>query len=141
MQVFGDSEIYLSLTKITLSANYGLSPTFYFDGSPRSMGDVYLWPRTCSVSVSVPYGYTFDHFSYRGTNYGGNPSNIPLFFSDSLVAYYIQNPAPPSTPSIGGPSPAPPTYVGQSYSFWASSTDPNGDQIRYTVNCPVLVHV
>lgn len=134
MQVYGDGAIWLYQPKITLTANYGLSPTFYLDGTSRSIGDVYLWPKTYSVSVSVPSGYTFDHFSYRGTSYGNNPSNIPLTFSDSIVAYYIQNPAPPSTPSIGGPSPAPPTYVGQSYSFWASSTDPNGDQIRYTFN-------
>jgi hypothetical protein len=52
----------------------------------------------------------------------------------SITARYERNPEPPSTPSLNGPSPAPPTYVGQSYSFWASSTDPNGDQIRYTFN-------
>jgi uncharacterized repeat protein (TIGR02543 family) len=70
-----------------LSSNVG-SPTFYLDGSAQSTGDVNVWPKAYSVSVSSIPGYTFDHFSYNGGNYGSNPSTIGLFFSGTLTAHY-----------------------------------------------------
>jgi hypothetical protein len=75
-----------------LTANYGLSPTFYLDGYSQSVGDVYTWPKAYSVGVSNVPNYVFDHFSYRGGSYSGNPTTIGLFFEDTLTAHYNWNP-------------------------------------------------
>jgi hypothetical protein len=77
MRVFGDSNIYLAMPAVTLSSNYG-SPTFYFDGNAVSTGNVKILRNTYSVSTSVPSGYTFNRFTYGGSNYYGNPSNIAI---------------------------------------------------------------
>jgi hypothetical protein len=87
MQVFGDSSIYLFQPKVTLSANYG-SPTFYFDGSAHGTSNVNLWRKTYAVSTSVPSGYTFNRFTYNGSTYYSNPSNIPIQHTGYLDAYF-----------------------------------------------------
>ncbi len=78
MQVFGDSNIYLAMPQLTLTSNYGLSPTFSFDGNAVSTGTVNILRDTYSVGTSVPSGYTFNRFTYGGSNYYGNPSNIAI---------------------------------------------------------------
>lgn len=91
MRVFGDSNIYLAMPAVTLSSNYG-SPTFYFDGNAVGTGNVKILRDTYSVSTSVPSGYTFNRFTYGGSNYYGNPSNIAINNNGYLEAYFAPIP-------------------------------------------------
>ena len=94
MQVFGDSAMYLFQPTITLSANDGLSPTFYFNGEQCSSDNVYVNDyNEYSVSVSVPSGYQFDYFSYNGNEYSGNPSTMQLS-GGTITAYFSVIPPP-----------------------------------------------
>ncbi len=91
MQVFGDSNIYLYQPKITLTANYGLSPTFTIDGHSCG-GAVNTYMRTYSVGVTTPPNYQFDHFTYKGNSYTQNPSDILLDLTGELKAYFNYDP-------------------------------------------------
>jgi hypothetical protein len=88
MRVFGDGNVCVFQPKITLTANHGLSPTFYVDGEPHSTGDIYVWPtKVYTISVSDVPGYEFHHFSYNGVN-SGRPLGSVLYYSGTITAYY-----------------------------------------------------
>jgi hypothetical protein len=138
MRVYGNSGLKLYQPLLNVNAydtsNNQVWPTFSIDGNSRGTGSLKLYSGTHSITASDIAGYTFRYFSYGGQTYYSRPVTLSITSDSTITAHYERNPEPPSTPSLNGPSPAPPTYVGQSYSFWASSTDPNGDQIRYTFN-------
>jgi hypothetical protein len=136
MQVYGDSSVYLFQPRITLSANHGLSPTFYINGEAHSTGDVHVTPGSYWVNLgSTPSGYSFHNLasSYMGPQY-----NLPVYcdiYSDGTVTanYYYTTPTAPSTPDVSGPIPSQTVYAGYEYQFCASSTDPNElETIAYT---------
>jgi hypothetical protein len=86
-----------------------------------------------SVTAYANSGYAFDYWIYDDVPFyeASNPVTITLNVDHSIQPVFYQlppPPQPPTTPSVGGPSSG---YVGQSRSFSASSTDPNGDTIRY----------
>ena len=88
MRVFGDGSIWVCQPKITLTANHGLSPTFYLDGEPHSTGDIYVWPtKFYTITVSDVPGYEFDYFSYDGGTWGPQPS-LQLLHSGEFKAHY-----------------------------------------------------
>jgi hypothetical protein len=88
MRVFGDGSIWVCQPKITLTANHGLSPTFYLDGEPHSTGDIYVWPtKFYTITVSDVPGYEFDYFSYDGGTWGPEPS-LQLLHSGAFTAHY-----------------------------------------------------
>jgi hypothetical protein len=92
MRVYGNSNIKLYQPLLTLSANGGLSPTFTINGQSYSIGNCRIIPDSYTINVNDIPNYTFDHFSYKGTNYG-RPANIQIAHDGELTAYY--NPIPP----------------------------------------------
>ena len=138
LKVYGNGDLKLYQPLLNVNAydlnNNQVWPTFYIDGNSHGTGSLKLYSGSHSITVSDIAGYTFRYFTYNGQTYYSRPATLSITSDSTITARYERNQEPPSTPSLNGPSPAPPTYVGQSYSFWASSTDPNGDQIRYTFN-------
>jgi len=101
--------------------------------SPSAGTHQYIYGQTAYVTAYANSGYTFDYwiFDFQYVVYS-NPISVSMNVDHCVqpVFYGIPPPQqPPTTPSVDGPSSG---YVGQSYSFSASSTDPDGDNIRYT---------
>jgi hypothetical protein len=136
MHVFGNSDIKLYQPKVTLTANHGLSPTFYIDGSAQSTGNVRVIPGSYSMNLGgAPSGYSFHGLA---STYMGLQTNLPQYYylqaDGTLTAiYYYTTPTAPSTPDVSGPIPSQTVYAGYEYQFCASSTDPNElETIAYT---------
>jgi hypothetical protein len=88
MNVFGDGAIWVFQPKITLTSSPSLSPTFYINGEPYSVGDIHVWaPETYTITVSDVDGYDFDYFTYNGMTLG-RPATIQLTEDGAFTAHY-----------------------------------------------------
>ena len=135
MRVYGNGNIKLYQPLLNVNAydteNTQVWPTFYIDGNSHGTGSLRLFSGTHTITVNDIQGYNFLYLSYGGSNYN-RPATLSITSNSTLTARYVVDPTPPNTPTLDGPSPPPPTHIYESYSFWAYSTDINGDQIRYT---------
>jgi hypothetical protein len=106
LKVYGNSYIKLYQPLLTLSANDGLSPTFYIDGQPLSTGNHRLISKVYTIDVSDIPNYAFTHFSYKGTNYG-RPASIQIASDGELTAHYtlVQQPLTISSSGSGHTDP------------------------------------
>ncbi len=100
--------------RYTFNWGDGTSTTTGWYSSGATVYASHSWSSTGQYSVQV----TAEDSTYRSSSQ-----------SSPLTVTISNQPAPPSTPSVGGPSSG---YVGSSYQFSAVSTDANGDNIRYT---------
>jgi len=128
MKVFGDGAIWLFQPKITLAANYGLSPTFYLSGEPHYTGDIYPYGGHTYYDITVTNvpNYRFDYFIYDGS-YWAYGTDIQFHHSGTFTAHYTWDP----------------TYYTLSISSSGGGhTDPTGDQqcLSYSYEHVVAVH-
>ncbi|MFA6554324.1 MAG: hypothetical protein WCS89_02335 [Candidatus Paceibacterota bacterium] len=142
------------------NGNVGTGGVWGTWGEPYGYG----WPNygvsyAGGLDIKFNFGSTIGKFYYRyydfrngggSYNKGCYGNNIPLSFGGSFVKtpYVLEVPSvtvrymldvgsapvtnnPPTIPTIVGPTTG---FKGITYTFFASSTDPDGDQVRYKID-------
>ncbi|MCD6390813.1 MAG: PKD domain-containing protein [Dehalococcoidia bacterium] len=138
---WGIALIAIAVVAIGIGVVHWTNPPVYYtlttDVSPSGSGSIspssstYEAGETVSLTAHPGSGYEFDYWGGDASG-SSNPTSIKMYGNKHVVAHFkVKNgnhaPGDPSSPS--GPSSG---YIGTSYTYSTSATDPDGDQVKYT---------
>jgi len=122
-----DEDIYETITYYFGSPTLSISASSGGTTDPAPETYTYDYGSSVTVTASAYAGYTFWYWKLDGENDGtDNPITVTMDSDHTLTPRFNPHPNTPSQPS--GPASG---YVETSYSYSTSTTDPEGDNLKY----------